>query len=215
MRKLVLIAVAALAVPATSLAQFQLGARVGYAPAMGDAAKDFKMKDFGVKSQIPIQIDASYRATPDLAVGVYGSYGIGQTDSSGFYGACGVSGVSCSGSTLRFGVQGLYAFNQVQSVLVPWLGLGLGWEQAKSKISGGGVTGEFTLDGYELALQAGGDYKVSDQFSVGPYVMFSIGQYRNAKVTNNYNPAYNVSGSIDEKANHQWFGFGLAGKFNL
>ena len=217
MRKLILLGtIAALLVPAASHAEgFQLGLRVGYAPAMGDAAKDLKMNDVGVKAQIPVQLEASYKVTPDFAAGVYGSYGLGQTDSSGFFGACGASGVSCSSSTLRVGVQGLYTFNQVKTALVPWLGLGLGWEQAKTKISGGGVTGEFTLDGYELALQAGGDYKVSDQFSVGPYIMFSIGQYQNGKVTNNVDPSFNRSGSIDNKSTHEWFGFGLAGKFNI
>lgn len=215
MRKLLLLALAALAVPAASHAQVQLGVRVGYAPAMGDAAKDLKMKDFGVKAQIPIQLEAGYRVTPDLVAGLYGSYGIGQTDSSGFFGACGAGGVSCSGSTLRFGVQGLYTFSAVKAPLVPWAGVGLGWEQAKTKISVGGATGEFTLDGVELALQVGGDYRVSEQLSVGPYVMFSLGQYRNAKVTNNVDPTFNRSGSIEQKATHEWFGFGLAGKFNL
>jgi hypothetical protein len=74
MRKLVLIALAAVAAPTVSSAQLQLGARLGYAIAGGDAAKDEKMSD-GVKSQVPLQVDAAWRFTKELAVGAYFSYG--------------------------------------------------------------------------------------------------------------------------------------------
>ncbi|MCK7470275.1 MAG: hypothetical protein MZU95_05310 [Desulfomicrobium escambiense] len=36
-----------------------------------------KMAD-GVKAQIPFQLDAGYRVTPEITIGAYGSYGIGQ-----------------------------------------------------------------------------------------------------------------------------------------
>ncbi len=209
-------ALAALLVPTASRAQVQLGLRLGYAPAMGDAAKDAKMKDFAIKSQVPIQLDAMYAVNRDIAVGGYFSYGFGQVDGGAFEGACDISGVDCSGSNMRVGIQGFYTFNQVKSALVPWAGVGFGWEQTKVKLSGGGATADLTASGWELLnLQLGGDYKVSDQFSFGPYVMFSLAQYGTAKLTNNVDPSFNMSGSIDEKAMHEFVAFGVRGKFDL
>ncbi len=188
----------ALLVPTASHAQFQVGARLGYAPAMGDAVKDGAMSD-GVKSQIPLQLDAGYKLNKDVTVGLYFAYGIGQLASD----VC-PSGASCSASDIRVGAQALYTFNEVKAALVPWAGVGLGYEQGSAKIE----DFKTTFSGYELNLQAGGDYKVNEQFSVGPYVQLAVAQYGKAKVDG-------VSGDITDKALHQWLGFGVAGKFNL
>lgn len=190
MRKLLMIAAVAL-LPFTANAQFSLGLRVGYAPAMGDYMKDSAMSD-GVKSQIPIQVDAMYKVTPAFAAGAYLSYGFAQLDSD-----C----TDCSATDLRIGVQGTYAFNTVSQQFVPWLGAGFGYEIASVDYGGASVD----TSGFEfLNLQGGADYKVSDQFSVGPYVQFSIGQYSNVEGTD-----------IPEKAMHEWLGFGFRGKFDL
>lgn len=213
MRKLVLASLVALLVPTASFAQFQLGARVGFAPAMGDGFKDSPMSD-GIKSQIPLQLDALYKVMPDLAVGGYFSYGIGQIGDAG----CDVSGVDCSASVMRFGVQGLYTFNQVKAPLVPWAGLGFGYEIAKGTAKFGGEKFEETDSGFEFVnLQVGGDYKVNEQFSVGPYLQFSVSQYSKVKATDSSAPEENFDGDVpsDAKALHQWFGFGVAGKFSL
>ena len=194
MRKLVLASLVALLVPTASFAQFQLGARIGYAPAMGDAYKEAPMSD-GVKSQIPLQLDALYKVMPDLAVGAYLAYGFGQLNSD----VC-PDGLSCSATDLRLGFQAVYSFNQVKAPLVPWAGLALGYDIATVKVE------SFSTDttGFDLALQAGGDYKVNDQFTVGPYLQVVVGQYGSVEGTD-----------IPEKALHQWLGFGVAGKFSL
>jgi hypothetical protein len=210
MRKLVLIALAALAVPTTSFAQFQLGGRLGYGLAMGDAAKDQKMSD-GVKSQVPIQIDAAYKFTKELALGGYFSYGFAQLGSD----AC-PAGASCSANDIRVGIQGFFTFADLQAPLVPWLGLGIGYERGSYEAKAGGAKATFTYTGWEfLNLQVGGDMKVTETFSFGPYAMFSVAQFSNAKAENNVIPALNFDGSITDKAMHQWFGFGVRGKFDL
>src|SRR5574340_291105 len=113
---------AAVALPTAGHAQFTLGFRLGYAPAMGDAYEfkgtgdptvdgtSAKMSD-GVSSQIPLQIEAAYRITPQIAAGVYGSYGFadgGPTYMTSAAGqdVCSVNGVDCSASTYRLGLQG-------------------------------------------------------------------------------------------------------------
>jgi outer membrane protein W len=219
MRKLLTLAVAlALALPTASRAQFSLGARIGFAPSMGDAFKDantgepLKMSD-GVKSQIPIQIEGAYKATKEIAVGAYFSYGIGQTGGAA-KADCSANGQSCSASDVRLGIQAFYSFTQVSPQFVPWLGLGLGYEWGSFEESGGGQpTVSTTFKGWEfLNLQAGGDYQVSPQFSVGPYVMLSIAQYSTAEFESG---GITVSGDIDNKTIHEWIGFGIRGKFDF
>jgi hypothetical protein len=190
MRKLLVVAALAL-LPLASQAQFSLGARIGYAPAMGDYVKDAPMSD-GVKSQIPIQLDALYSFTPAFAAGAYLSYGFAQLE-----GDC----ADCSASDLRLGIQGTYAFNSVSQQFVPWLGAGIGYEIASVDNGAGSVD----TSGWELLnLQGGADYKVGEKFSVGPYVLFSIGQYSSIE-----------GNDIAEKGTHEWLGFGVRGKFDL
>jgi len=202
MRKLLMIAALAI-LPLTAQAQFTLGARVGYAPAMGDADGSVSMSDY-VKSQIPLQLDLMYRVTPEVAVGGYLSYGFGQLPSDQAD-ACDAAGLDCSATNLRLGVQATYAFTKVSPQFVPWLGAGLGLEWASQEVSFGGGSATQDVTGFEfLNLQVGGDYKVSDQFSVGPYFMMSLGQYSSVE-----------GNDIPEKGMHEWLNFGLRGKFDL
>jgi hypothetical protein len=211
MRRLLLIgSLVALLVPTASHAQFQIGLRLGYAPAMGDAyqAKGdpsvAKMSD-GVKSQVPIQIDANYKINKDMAAGLYFSYGFGQVGSTV---KDSVSPASVSASAIRVGAQGNYTFSSVASPLVPWAGVFVGYEQAKLSLSSG-ASGDFTLSGYELGVQVGGDYKVTPQFGVGPFIGLSVGQYTSVSGSGDVQAP-----SIDTKT-HEWFTIGVRGVFDL
>lgn len=217
MRKLLMVAAMAL-VPVVSQAQLSLGLRVGFAPAIGDAFKDpdsgegAKLSD-GVRSQIPIQVDALYAVTPDVKVGAYLSYGFGQINDDGFLdGVCTASGVDCSARAVRLGVQAIYAFNKIAPEYVPWVGVGLGYEWASAKAEAGGQEATFKLSGFELLnLQLGTDYRVSPKLSVGPYIAYSLGQYGDPTVEQG-----GVSVDVPaDSAIHSWFGFGLRGQFDL
>lgn len=193
MRKLMLAAVAAVALvaPSVSNAQFSVGLRLGFAPAMGDAAKDVKMSD-GAKSQVPVQVDALYQVIPNLKVGGYFSYGFGQSGCP--------EGVDCSFNVMRFGIQGQYAFSPI-SGFAPWAGVGTGYEILSTDLGGE----SFNTTGFEfLNVQGGADYKVAEKLSVGPYLQLSVGQYSKAD-----------GESIPEKGVHQWLGFGVRGTFDL
>ncbi|HET8538370.1 MAG TPA: hypothetical protein VFL83_00730 [Anaeromyxobacter sp.] len=210
MRKLVMLAafVAAMVFPTASHAQFTLGLRVGYAPAMGDFASDVAMKDFSLKSQIPVQVDALYRITKDISAGAYFSYGFGQVD----YAVC--DAADCSGSSMRFGIQGFYSFSTVSPTFVPWAGLGIGYEMANDTFEIGGSKTESSYSGIEfLNLQVGGDYKVNEKLAVGPYVMYSMGQY--SSMTVKEDGVTTIDGDINQTAMHSWLGFGVRGKFDL
>ncbi len=215
---LVLAAAMAHGVPGPTRAQVSLGARIGYAPAFGDAMKDpvtgqaDKMSD-GVKAQIPLQLEAAWRATKEVALGAYFSYGIGQNGTA-LSNDCAASGQSCSTSDMRFGVQLLYAFPGAGQTFVPWVGAGLGYEWAKIEQTGGGLPDlSATFSGWEfLNLQVGGDWALGPQFSIGPYLMLSIAQYSNIDASSG---GQSASQSIAKKAVHEWIGFGIRGKIDL
>lgn len=223
MRKLLLVALVALSAPSVSRAQLEVGARVGYAAALGNAASDsgekVAMKDFSLAGQIPLQLDLVGHVTRELSVGGYLGYGFGRVDGSYMEEAAGVrlcSLITCSGSAWKIGVQGIYQFADAGTALLPWIGLSAGYESATTKASGRGVSLEVTLTGYEFGLQAGGDYRVAPNFAVGPYVGLTFGQFADAKVSASINgQSQSGSGSIDERAWHEWLSVGVRGTFSL
>ena len=201
MRKLLLLAsLVTVLVPAATHAQLDLGVRGGWAFAMGDAVKNSSLSD-AVKWQIPIQLDAMYRLTPELSVGAYGSYGFGILGDR-LDDACDAINADCSSNAWRVGIQAAYAVNQLKSMtLSPWVGIGTGWEWLKVKSPGS----EATSNGWEYVnLQLGGDYKVNKQLAVGPFVQYSIGQFRTIE-----------GNEIPDKGTHEWFTVGLRGLFAL
>jgi outer membrane protein W len=216
MRTLVLLSLAALLVPAAAGAEdrpLTLGLRVGYAPALGDAEKGAEMSN-AVRSQIPLQLDAAYRITRDVAVGAYFAYGFGRTGD--LDGLCTTDTIDCSTRILRFGVQGFYTFHEAQTPLVPWAGAGLGYELGSLELKGSAGKATFDYGGFELLnVQVGGDYRVNDRFAFGPYFQFSVARYSRMKVENTVDPAARFDGSIPEKALHEWLGFGVRGKLDL
>lgn len=214
-RSLGVVVAAALALPAQAGAQVSLGVRLGWAAAMGDAEKDGKLSD-GVKSQVPIQLDALYAVTKDIAVGAYFSYGFGQIGDEFDRAVCGVPGVDCSARDYRLGVQGLYTFRQLGPTFVPWAGIGFGyeWGSLEAKADVGKAT--FSSRGFELLnLQVGGDWAAGERFAIGPFVSLSIAQYSKQKVENTVDPSQNFDGSIPDKAVHEWLQLGVRGRFDL
>jgi outer membrane protein W len=212
MRKIAMLAVAAaaLSLPVASKAQVSLGLRAGYGLAAGDAVKDGKLSDV-TKSQIPLQVDALYKVMPNLGVGLYFAYGFGQQGELAKELCTG--GVDCSLSSMRLGVEATYAFDKLGQ-MEPWVGAGLGYEWSKLTAEAGGQKAEISMDGFEfLNLQVGGDYKVSPNFAVGPFLMMSVSQYSNQKTSDPINGT--VSGDIQDKGVHEWLQFGLRGKFDI
>jgi hypothetical protein len=204
MRKLLLLAsLATILGPAASSAQVTLGLRFGAAFATGDAEKNAKLAD-AVTWQLPIQADALWPLTPDLSLGVYGSYGFGFLGDPTSV-ACDRVNASCSASSWRLGVQAEYGLDRMHATVVPWVAVGTGWEWLKVKSAPGGGVTQATSDGWELVnLQLGGDYKVSKQLAVGPYVQYAFGRYTRIEGV-----------AIPDTAFHGWLGFGIRGRLDI
>lgn len=215
MRTSTLLAALAVLVPAAAraaLPPLEVGARAGWATAFGDAAKDVGMDELAVGAQVPVQLEAGARLLPALAAGVYASYGVGRVSDAAIFGACGTPGVSCSGRDVRAGVQGRWAFTSVQP-FVPWAGAGLGWEWAHAEGKDVGGTDSVDVNGFELSLQGGGDWRVTPRLSVGPWIQLAAGRYQSGKVAVAGTTV--GSGAITHKTFHGWLGLGVGGRFDL
>jgi outer membrane protein W len=191
---------------------FQLALRAGYAIPLGDAVGGTPSQPLSdsVKGAIPLQLDVGYRFAKNWFVGGYFQYAFGMLnkDAGKTFAICDTGGNSCSSYDLRFGIEGAYNFMPGQD-WQPWVGLGVGYEIAHISATVGGASDDFEAKGWEFAnVQLGVDYMVSPMFSVGPYVMFSIGQYSTTSTAG-------VSTDITNKGTHEWLSFGLKGTFNL
>ena len=86
---------------------------------------------------------------------------------------CGDFGIDCSGSVKRLGVQGIYRCC-MPGVFVPWFGAGLGYEWMTASVG----TLDVAFHGFEfLNLQLGGEFRVSPQVGLGPYLGLSVARY--------------------------------------
>jgi opacity protein-like surface antigen len=185
----------------------ELGLRVGYGLPLGDAVKDGKLSD-GFSGQVPIWLDVGYRINKNIYAGVYFAYGFAFLNKDK---AC-PGGADCSASDMRFGVNAHYHIMPDQA-FDPWVGIGIGYEIAGLKASAGGQEFKATYSGLEFVnLQVGGDYKVSPQLAVGPFVALSIAQYSSYKTDPELPGA---DSTIKDKAIHEWLTIGVKGTFGL
>ena len=168
---------------------------------------------FDLGWHVPIQLDALYEVFPNLAVGVYGSYGVGEPDEAAFDGACaGDPRFDCSASVARAGAQAIYSLRMVSPRFVPWVGLGFGYEWATARAKASGDSSDLTVDmsGFELDLQLGAEYVVSERFAIGPYLTYAFGQYGDPS-----NAGALKGIAVVEEAVHTWFMIGLRGSLRL
>jgi outer membrane protein W len=195
--------------------KIKLGLRLGYAIPSGKVFGDnntvggqpltsTKLSDL-VSGGVPIQLDAGYMVTDNILVGLYGQYAFVSEKNCD-------TGADCSAHDIRLGVQAQYHIMPDQFV-DPWLGIGVGYEWLSDSESAGGVSQDTTLKGLEfLNLQGGADFQAASAFTVGPFLSLSLGQYASLSTSG---PLANLSGSLDNKALHEWITIGAKGTFGL
>jgi hypothetical protein len=194
----------------------EVGLRTGYAIPLGDVRKWSALGDT-VNGTIPIWIDAGYRFHPNAMIGAFFQYGIGLVNPAG-YGfplangeTCG-SASDCSASDIMFGVQFHYHLLPDQTI-DPWGGVGFGYEilvlNDPGFASTTGVGGE-SYSGFQFVnLQIGADYKLTPKLGVGPFVMFSLGEYSSC--------SYPQSGNctIEGSPIHGWLTLGIRVAYDI
>ncbi len=216
----VLGAVLTAALPAASRAQVQLGVRAGWAASTGDVfrtkgsdvtpSETVRMSNW-IGTQIPLQLDVGYGVTAGVTVGAYVSYGYGLAG-GGFANDCRTFHADCSASVVRTGLEASYAFPFTRSAprLAGWVGLGAGYEWAESDAKVYALTDRTSLEGWELLnVQAGADYRVSDRFAVGPYVMYGLGRYSGGSSSGT------AFSALASTRMHGWLGLGVRGTYRL
>jgi len=203
MRRFVYAVVAAMAMfPALASAQVSVGLRLLYGIPMGDAVKDQKMSD-GISGQVPLQLDVEYKVTPQLGVGVYGSYAFGMLASQ-------AKDNFDSASAYALGIQASYELPKLKAI-TPWVGLGTGYEWATASFKSSAGGGSLKYSGWEFArLEVGADYEVAKNFSTGLFVGYSLGQFSNASFQ-----GQSASVPSSDKTLHEWFTFGIRGKYDI
>jgi hypothetical protein len=191
---------------------FEFGARLGFGLPLGSSSgvlgDDFT-KLFN--SMIPLWFDLGYRATPHVYVGAYFMYGFGFLSSGLNNMGCQSSGVSCDIHDIRFGAD-LHYHVTPGGPLDPWVGVGFGYEWVGFSASGGSASAGVGISGWEfINAQVGFDYRVSNNFSIGPFSAITVAEFENASV----NGAMSTSGSIANKALHEWLIFGVRAIFDV
>ncbi|HVP68272.1 MAG TPA: hypothetical protein VMT17_13515 [Anaeromyxobacteraceae bacterium] len=189
--------------PAPSGLSLSLG--IGYGVPLGAAtgvSGDAMNKIFS--GTLPLQLDVGWRFSPNLYLGAYFDF------SPAF--------VSSQLSTWEFGIDFLYTFTIQKSIVLPYAGLGVGYELASytikgvSSITGGSASETATATGWEFVrFIVGVDFRVANAFRVGPFVNFSLGEYTNLSTSG----VTSSSGSISNKALHEWLQFGIKGTLDL
>ena len=185
-------------VPAVSRA-LEIAVGGGYLQGAGDIAQGAaRVQDLsGPGGTVELQL--AYRATPNFAIGGYGTFsqfGTGDNVSSG--------------TDVRSTTAGAFAawhFRPDMSV-DPWISLASGWRGFWLSPDSGKNT---SLQGWEIArLQVGLDYRVSPEVAIGPVIGASVNTFftEDNPTTNGFT---NIS---DPRANFFFFG-GLQARFDV
>jgi outer membrane protein len=197
----------------------EAGMRLGYALPMGQVSGSGTNPAMSnlYSGMVPLWFDLGYRASPHWYVGGYFQYGFASvgplSGGAGMTGTASCSnGLSCSGSVLAGGLDAHYHFQPAET-FDPWVGFGVGYEVANLSMSQGNASAGISFNGFQfLNLSLGGDLRVSRNFAVGPYALFSLGEYSSC----GFSDAATALGtcSVPQTALHQWLSFGLRATFD-
>ncbi len=190
---------------------FEFGARVGYGVPMGEMNGDTDF-DEAVESQIPLWLDLGARASPNVFVGAYMSYGFTEVGNE-LRNVCDATNTACSASTLRLGGQLQYQFAP-KAKAGGWFGVGIGWERLAYDISGGGEEVTLSSSGTEFfMLQVGVDFKAGESVALGPFLALTHSQFSSVDCDGSVDICDGTVNQIEHKAFHQWLVFGFRGVF--
>jgi hypothetical protein len=197
---------------------FELGFRAAWAIPFGDFAglvssnETVAMSD-EFASALPITVEAGIHLSEQATLGAYFSYGLAKVQETAANGGCTGSTAECvNGRQRRFGVQLLYRLSE-EGALLPWAGVGLGYEWAGFDVKDDvGGSGSVTYKGWELNLQVGGDHRTSETFYVGPYAALSFAKFTELKIEAG---GSTMTGEFAEPKFHNWLMLGIRGGWDL
>jgi hypothetical protein len=194
----------------TDHAGVDLAVRVGYAIPFGDVDGDRGSLSGRVSGAIPFIIEAGYRFDRHFTLGPYFQYAIAQIAENANTGCN--SNTDCSGWIVRAGLEGLYHLD-VKSVIAPWVGLGFGYVWTNYSGTFANVAASASANGWEFAnLQAGGDFRLGQTTTLGPFISFAIARYSHESGTLG---GLMASSDVTSPAVHEWLQLGARLGFEL
>lgn len=183
---------------ADELGRVELAARTGFVLPLGLLYQVHHLSD-DVYGFIPLRLEAGYRPSPSVMIGVYGSAALGLVRNCGTV-------ESCSAQDFIVGVQLHYHFAPRGSP-DPWVGLGIGHEWLRTSVTSSSNPQALTLT-YRgllpLELQTGVDFSSGGGWALGPYLSVAAGQYGD----------FQTLGDIANKG-HVLVSFGVRGSLGL
>lgn len=198
------LALAALLLPAAAAGAPALSLRLAYAPAAGSAADRFPADDV-LAAQVPVQVDALWRFGA-AALGPYASWGLGIATGCD-------DGARCGGSVARLGLQALHALGAgAERTVVPWLGVGAGWEWASRRRERLGNEHTWTWSGPEAHAELGVEWRPRPRVALGPYVHVAAGRFSRVSLET---PVESASAAVPARAIHAWLHLGVRGTLDL
>ena len=195
----------------------ELGLRSGYSIPLGNSqgaaggATAPSLSDT-VNGMVPIRVDAGYRFNENMFVGANFQYGIAlvNTDKNQ---ECKQSGESCTANDLMFGFDFHYHL-MPEEHFDPWGGIGIGYEILNVDESAGGLSNGVSRNGFQFVnLQVAADYKARPNLGIGPFVMFSLGQFSHCSST--FMGMSTPNCTIPNQALHEWFTIGIRGAYDI
>ncbi|HUJ27500.1 MAG TPA: hypothetical protein VLW85_15855 [Myxococcales bacterium] len=149
-----------------------------------------------VAGQLPIWLEAGWRFSKNVYAGLYYQYAFGFSNNC-------IAGGDCGSHGMRFGIEGIYNVAP-DSMIQPWVGLGVGYETMSVTFNGA----DSSYKGLELVnIQLGADFAASKQFSIGPFVSYSLFGKFTSQDQNGV--------SNDISAGHNWLQLGLKATVKL
>jgi hypothetical protein len=184
------------------------GLRLGYGIPSGRISDegDPRLDDL-TNNQVPIWMEMGYRFAPFLWGSIHGQ--IAPTSLNRSF--CG--GANCDAMNYRIGVD-LQLHLAPDRPFDPWFGIGFGYEWLTAEaFDENGVFTDFTFSGWQLPLVEGGmDFALSPYVTLGPYVAWALGRYRDVDVSQG---GASLSSHISDQSYHSWFQIGVKGTFKL
>lgn len=188
----------------------EVAVRAGVAIPFGDAQDDAAL-DRNVSSAIPLLIEAGFRIDANLFVGA--RFGYAFVNIKNPNGGC--SDADCDGSDTTVGLEAIYRFAP-ERTFAPWLGVGGGYEWLSADVSTPNASAGATVSGFQGLLMVGGDYRVNQQFVIGPAIEAAFGRFDSREGrTRLGNISSTTDSDIPNTAWHTWLTFGVRGAFGF
>lgn len=122
-------------------------------------------------------------------------------------------GASCSASETRLGGE-MRLHAETSEGLSPWISLGVGYEWLSLSEKGVPVW-DMKLGGLDFDLGLGMDFRVSQTFTIGPFLDVRYGKFASASGSMSSSGSYSGDIASAEQSAHEWLTFGVRGAFTL